>query len=1719
MKHGDMNWKKPSAFWYLALLIGLALLAGTAAADSSLPTYTKLEKISDDGFGDPQNNYAWSVAEFNGDLYVGTGRNIPYFVAQAMKARGVFPENWTLSFLTTPGGSPPPPLVLPNHTSPTQEEVIAWSEDMRAEIWRYHEGAWTQVHQASTFFNPLNGYTYPEGIGYRAMTTFTNTEGQDALYAGVGFGFGPILVVTSTDGTTWVPVNTASIPSRDTRAMISHNGKLYVGTGDGIYASSSPSPYEDTWEKVADFEIASLASHNGYLYAGTGNPIGPSQTNGFEVWRSTVESPTGPSDWTCVVSGGAGDAWNVLAATIREYDGDLYVGSMNLPFGTGTDGVKGFDLIRVDDSDSWDLIVGNYQPKIPTDPRGPPLSGWPSGYTNPFNLYAWSIEEYNGNLYLGSFDIFSLARFIDDIPGASEILVEAVDTLESADQTNMPEEIQAFSDRIEEYARMNPEFADDDRMIQVIRLLADNLGGGDLWTSPDGVHWYPVDLNGLGDPDNYGLRTMMNTGDGLLIGTANPFSGCEVWIGTAPECPPKSVSNLHNTTYLPDRITWNWTDPSSDNFSHVTVYLDGEFMENVPKGVQTFTATGLDPGCEYTIETRTVSTGGLVNKKWVTHTARTAPGSLAWKFHSDLRNSGIYDDGGTRPEGALLWSYPTGDDVDSSPAVVDGVVYVGGHAFDARTGERLWWFREDYIDESSPAVVDGVAYFGSYSGKLFAVDAGTGTAIWNFTTGAGVHSSPAVANGIVYFGSKDHNVYALDSVTGDLVWNFTTGSPVFSSPAVVDGVVYIGSCDKNVYALDAETGDLVWNFTTGGMVYSSPAVVDGQVYVGSFDGYLYVLHADTGEYFWTHDAGDPVYSSPAVADGIVYFGGRDGFLYALDTEIPKYRWSYHAGEWIDSSPAVANGVVYFTATGNPGESGLFALDAESGEFLWKYTTDMGLKSSPAVADGVVYFGSRDRGSVIAIGPDIGSPNLMIGKLAPAFHENATEMSYTLFYKNQGTGTAEDVVLTDYLPPSVEFVSGTDYPVYDETTRTVTWEFLGDLPHGATGSESVTVRIPSSVPYDTVLTNTANITTSTPETRYDDNTVSVNTTVKRLWFPPDVSISPSVPGPWGDPTLDWRDTVTFTFNQTTCPPDTPVNIRIHINDGEPDIYAPMTGGPQIWSYTTSFYPRHGHAEVTIETPGCIITSITFPVSIEAAGYVYDAVSGVRISGADVWLQWPDGEGNWVNIPTGLSSPPMQPDENPLTTGADGQFQWEVTEGSYRVYAEADGYAPATTAMVNSPPELSGLCIGLLPTTGNLWVGSDPTGAEIYLDGTDTGFVTSHELTGVSPGQHEVVLRLAGYHDYNRTVTVTAGATTYISGSFDPLPPVAGFSANTTSGETPLPVRFTDNSTGIGITGWLWTFGDGATSNETEPEHIYNTPGTFTVSLRVTGEGGNDTATRTDYIQVTQSVPVPDFEGTPLSGDAPLEVVFSDTSTGTVTSRWWDFGDGTAGWENGTSTVSHMYQVPGTFDVSLTAGNSAGQATVTRAEYIRTDPSGLPPDARFTTSSRLGTVPMTVTFTDRSTRTPVMWLWDFGDGTSSSEQNPEHTYNVAGRFRVTLTASNSGGSDSYASYVWVIQGRIVPTPTVTPTIIPTPIIDRPPMAFFSMDSSFGVAPLVVQFTDQSLRNPTSWNWDFGDGEISTLQNPVHTFDTKGRYTIRLTVQNPTGQSTTAKRLYVY
>src|ERR1022692_3063871 len=149
------------------------------------------------------------------------------------------------------------------------------------------------------------------------------------------------------------------------------------------------------------------------------------------------------------------------------------------------------------------------------------------------------------------------------------------------------------------------------------------------------------------------------------------------------------------------------------------------------------------------------------------------------------------------------------------------------------TIEQQWSFTRGTGFDSSPAAVNGVVYIASFDGMLYALNAATGAKLWSFNMGGEVCcSSPAVANGVVYIGSDDDNVYALSAATGAKLWSFTTGDQVHSSPAVDNDVVYIGSFDSNIYALNATTGAKLWSFTTNTMgipVESSAAVANGVV--------------------------------------------------------------------------------------------------------------------------------------------------------------------------------------------------------------------------------------------------------------------------------------------------------------------------------------------------------------------------------------------------------------------------------------------------------------------------------------------------------------------------------------------------------------------------------------------------------------------------------------------------------------------------------------------------------------------------------------------------------------------------------------------------------------------------------------------------------------------------------------------------------------------------
>jgi len=242
----------------------------------------------------------------------------------------------------------------------------------------------------------------------------------------------------------------------------------------------------------------------------------------------------------------------------------------------------------------------------------------------------------------------------------------------------------------------------------------------------------------------------------------------------------------------------------------------------------------------------------------------------------------------------------------------------------------------------------------------------------------------------------------------------------------------------------------------------------------------------------------------------------------------------------------------------------------------------------------------------------------------------------------------------------------------------------------------------------------------------------------------------------------------------------------------------------------------------------------------------------------------------------------------------------------------------------------------------------------------------------------------------------------------LLPIADFSASPTSGTALLAVQFTDLSANA-PTSWLWDFGDGGTSTEQDPTHVYDVSGVYTVSLTVSNIGGSDTETKTDYILVdAPPPPTAEFSGSPTSGMVPLRVRFIDLSTGDPMSWLWDFGDGET---SGEQHPSHEYTSAGSYTVTLTASNAGGSDSETKVDYIAVhEPPPPPPVADFSGSPTSGDAPLTVSFTDLSTNSPTSWSWTFGDGSSSAAQNSSHEYTSAGTYTVSLTATNASGSDT-------------------------------------------------------------------------------------------------------------
>ena len=308
-----------------------------------------------------------------------------------------------------------------------------------------------------------------------------------------------------------------------------------------------------------------------------------------------------------------------------------------------------------------------------------------------------------------------------------------------------------------------------------------------------------------------------------------------------------------------------------------------------------------------------------------------------------------------------------------------------------------------------------------------------------------------------------------------------------------------------------------------------------------------------------------------------------------------------------------------------------------------------------------------------------------------------------------------------------------------------------------------------------------------------------------------------------------------------------------------------------------------------------------------------------------------------------------------------------------------------------------------------------------------------------------------------------------------------------------VRFIDTSVG-NPTSWSWDFGDDQTSSEQSPPlHVYNVDGSYSVSLTVKNIFGQDTMVKTNLIMVKKG-PQVDFKADRTRASVGQFIHFTDLSTNTPSDWKWDFGDGTAGTGQ---NPDHVYHQPGSYDVTLIASDAYTTISHTKKDYITVVDT---PHADFLADKTRGITPFTVKFTDISTANPTGWNWDFGDGATSSEQNPTHIYTTQGTsstnvFTVILTASNPNGDDTAKKVNYI---------TVTQT----------PIAEFTVDSRQGKAPFIVKFRDLSTGNPTTWSWEFGDGTGSSEQNPTHLYPYEGAYDVRLTVSNQYGTDSVFK-----
>ena len=512
--------------------------------------------------------------------------------------------------------------------------------------------------------------------------------------------------------------------------------------------------------------------------------------------------------------------------------------------------------------------------------------------------------------------------------------------------------------------------------------------------------------------------------------------------------------------------------------------------------------------------------------------------------------------------------------------------------------------------------------------------------------------------------------------------------------------------------------------------------------------------------------------------------------------------------------------------------------------------------------------------------------------------------------------------------------------------------------------------------------------------------------------------------------------------------------------------PYNSGDKLITYR--LFHHHGDAFMTLYTevpqnltvshnPTLPAGAATFSVSANAGSLIALTVNGEIL-----------GTATGTGSPVVISIPAQSPGAVVVVTVTKQNYfrhSSNVNVISTGLYAEFT--ANNTTPYVDGAVNFTDLSYGS-PTS---WAWSFSPATVTYVGGT------------TSASQHpQVQFNAAGYYTVTLTASNAGGSdsetkTNYILASI--APPVANFSANTTSPIVGQTVTFTDLSANT-PTSWNWSFSPatvtyvgGTSSTSKNPQVQFNAGGYYTVTLTATNAGGSDGESKTNYIFAI-APPVANFSSSTTTPFIGQTVTFTDLSVNNPTSWSWSFSPATVIYVGGTSSASQnpqvQFNVAGNYNVTLTAANSAGSDGETKTNYILAYVPA--PVANFSASMSMPFIGQTVTFTDLSTNLPTSWAWSFSPatvtyvgGTASGSQNPQVQFNAAGYYSVTLTATNAGGSDGETKTNYINA------------------LDNPPVATLKLGTLTNPAPgsVLVPVTLEAINNPaagnnliSSYNW---------------------------------------------